>query len=92
MKKPQQLNGKSANLNHVLLHKIYPTVRRPEDVPAKDIFMVMDCDHMVRMHHQLWLTVLSSDPSLLRMEIFLLAQVFCGIVAATYLCSHGSLR
>ena len=48
IKKPGQLNGKSANLNHVLLHKIYPNVRKAEEVPLKDIFMVMDCDHMVR--------------------------------------------
>ena len=48
IKKPDQLNGKSANLNHVLLHKIYPNVRKAEEVPIKDIFMVMDCDHMVR--------------------------------------------
>ena len=48
IKKPDQLNGKSANLNHVLLRKIYPNVRKAEEVPRKDIFMVMDCDHMVR--------------------------------------------
>jgi hypothetical protein len=49
IKKPNQLNGKSANLNHVLLRKIYPSVRKAEEVPIKDIFMVMDCDHMVRL-------------------------------------------
>ena len=53
IKKPGQLNGKSANLNHVLLHKIYPNVRKAEEVPLKDIFMVMDCDHMVRARHLL---------------------------------------
>ena len=47
VKKADQLNGKSANLNHVLLQKIYPNVRKAEEVPLKDIFMVMDCDHMV---------------------------------------------
>jgi cellulose synthase/poly-beta-1,6-N-acetylglucosamine synthase-like glycosyltransferase len=48
VKKPGQLNGKSANLNHVILRKIYPNVRRASQVPVKDIFMVMDCDHMVK--------------------------------------------
>jgi hypothetical protein len=48
VRKSRQLNGKSANLNHVLMNKIYPSVRRAGQVPAKDIFMVMDCDHMVR--------------------------------------------
>ena len=47
VKKAGQLNGKSANLNYVLLNKIYPTARTAQDVPVKDIFMVMDCDHMV---------------------------------------------
>ena len=47
VKKANQLNGKSANLNYVLLNKIYPNARGAQDVPVKDIFMVMDCDHMV---------------------------------------------
>ena len=34
-KKPGQLNGKSANLNHVLLNKIYPKARTYKDIPPK---------------------------------------------------------
>ena len=49
VKQPGQINGKSTNLNHVLLNHIYPWVQRPEDVPEKDLLLVMDCDHMV--HH-----------------------------------------
>eukprot|EP00892_Ulva_mutabilis_P012255 jgi/Ulvmu1/9401/UM051_0029.1 len=48
MKKPGTLNGKSANLNHVIFRKIYPHARRPEHIPERDILMVMDCDHMVK--------------------------------------------
>ena len=47
VKKANQLNGKSANLNYVLMNKIYPTVCSAQEIPEKDIFMVMDCDHMV---------------------------------------------
>jgi cellulose synthase/poly-beta-1,6-N-acetylglucosamine synthase-like glycosyltransferase len=43
-----QLNGKSANLNHAILHKVYPNARRPEDLPLKEIIMVMDVDHLVK--------------------------------------------
>ena len=32
----------------VVLTKIYPAARRPEDIPENDIVMVMDCDHMVK--------------------------------------------
>jgi hypothetical protein len=48
VRNPSQLNGKSANLNHVLLRKIYPLVTTPDEVPERDIIMVMDCDHMVK--------------------------------------------
>jgi hypothetical protein len=43
-----QLNGKSSNLNHVILQKIYPAVSKPAQVSWKDIFMIMDCDHLVQ--------------------------------------------
>jgi hypothetical protein len=43
-----QLNGKSANLNHVICTKIYPGVKRADQIPKKDILMVMDCDHMAK--------------------------------------------
>jgi cellulose synthase/poly-beta-1,6-N-acetylglucosamine synthase-like glycosyltransferase len=43
-----QLNGKSANLNHAILTKLYPNVLRAENIPDKDIIMIMDCDHMVK--------------------------------------------
>jgi cellulose synthase/poly-beta-1,6-N-acetylglucosamine synthase-like glycosyltransferase len=43
-----QLNGKSANLNHAILTKLYPNIRRAADIPEKDIIMIMDCDHMVK--------------------------------------------
>jgi cellulose synthase/poly-beta-1,6-N-acetylglucosamine synthase-like glycosyltransferase len=45
---PGQLNGKSANLNHVICNKIYPGVKRADQIPKKDILMVMDCDHMCK--------------------------------------------
>ena len=48
IKKPGTLNGKSANLNHVIFRKIYPHARRPEHIPERDILMVMDCDHMIK--------------------------------------------
>lgn len=48
VRRPGQLNGKSANLNHVVLNKIYPGAQRPEDIPFKDILMVVDCDHMCK--------------------------------------------
>ena len=43
-----QLNGKSANLNHVILNKIYPHVQRSDEVSWKDVIAVMDCDHLVQ--------------------------------------------
>ena len=43
-----QLNGKSSNLNHVILNKIYPAVTRSSEVSWKDIIQVMDCDHLVK--------------------------------------------
>jgi cellulose synthase/poly-beta-1,6-N-acetylglucosamine synthase-like glycosyltransferase len=43
-----QMNGKSANLNHAILTKLYPNIRRAADIPEKDIIMIMDCDHMVK--------------------------------------------
>ena len=48
VKQPGQLNGKSANLNHVMLQKIFPGVRKFDEIPPKDIIMVIDCDHMVK--------------------------------------------
>ena len=48
VKQPGQLNGKSANLNHVMLKKIFPGVRKYDEIPPKDIIMVIDCDHMVK--------------------------------------------
>lgn len=48
VKRPGQLNGKSANLNHAILHKVFPSARTPQDVPAKDILLVMDVDHLVK--------------------------------------------
>jgi hypothetical protein len=42
-----QLNGKSSNLNHVILNKIYPDVTNSNQVSWKDVIMVMDCDHLV---------------------------------------------
>jgi cellulose synthase/poly-beta-1,6-N-acetylglucosamine synthase-like glycosyltransferase len=48
VKQPGQLNGKSANLNHVILQKIYPGVWKSDEIPLKDIIMVLDCDHMVK--------------------------------------------
>eukprot|EP00892_Ulva_mutabilis_P010707 jgi/Ulvmu1/8008/UM004_0244.1 len=43
-----QLNGKSSNLNHVILNKIYPHVAHADEVSWKDVISVMDCDHLVR--------------------------------------------
>lgn len=48
MRRKGQLNGKSSNLNHVILSKIYPSVEKPEDVSSRDILLVMDCDHLVQ--------------------------------------------
>ena len=44
---PHQLNGKSSNINHMVLRHMYPNVRQTADIPHKDILMVMDCDHLV---------------------------------------------
>ena len=44
---PHQLNGKSSNINHMVLNHMYPNIRQTADVPHKDILMVMDCDHLV---------------------------------------------
>ena len=40
-----QLNGKSANLNHVINTRIYPG--GSTEIPLSDILMIMDCDHLV---------------------------------------------
>lgn len=47
IRKAKQLNGKSSNLNHVLLNHIYPDVNHSNEVSWKDIIVVMDCDHLV---------------------------------------------
>lgn len=44
---PHQLNGKSSNINHMVLNHMYPTVTATKEIPYKDILMVMDCDHLV---------------------------------------------
>lgn len=44
---PGQLNGKSSNINHMVLNRMYPHAERTRDIPFRDILMVMDCDHMV---------------------------------------------
>jgi cellulose synthase/poly-beta-1,6-N-acetylglucosamine synthase-like glycosyltransferase len=43
-----EINGKSANLNHAILHNVYPKALHPEDISPKDIIMVMDVDHLVK--------------------------------------------
>ena len=48
VRRPGQLNGKSSNLNHVILQKIYPHVTQPSQISWKDVLMVMDCDHLVK--------------------------------------------
>ena len=48
VRQPNQLNGKSANLNHVVTSKIYPRATSPDDIPEGDILMVIDCDHMCK--------------------------------------------
>jgi hypothetical protein len=47
VRKPAQLNGKSSNLNHVILNHIYPDVQHSNEVSWKDVIVVMDCDHLV---------------------------------------------
>ena len=42
-----QLNGKSSNINHMVLNKMYPSVKKSKQIPYRDILMVMDCDHLV---------------------------------------------
>lgn len=44
---PHQLNGKSSNINHMVLNHMYPGLTETKDVPYRDILMVMDCDHLV---------------------------------------------
>jgi hypothetical protein len=44
---PHQLNGKSSNINHMVLKHMYPNVTATKEIPYKDILMVMDCDHLV---------------------------------------------
>jgi hypothetical protein len=46
-KLPHQLNGKSSNINHVVLNRIYPHVQCTDDIPFRDVLMIMDCDHLV---------------------------------------------
>lgn len=46
-RRTNQLNGKSSNLNHILLSHIYPDVNHSNEVSWKDIIVVMDCDHLV---------------------------------------------
>ena len=48
VKRPGQHNGKSANMNHAILNYIYPGGRSAADVPASEVMLVMDCDHMVK--------------------------------------------
>ncbi len=48
VKLPGQLNGKSSNLNHIILNKIYPRAQQTSDISFKDILVVMDCDHLVK--------------------------------------------
>ena len=48
VRKKGQLNGKSSNLNHIILNKIYPDVAASNQVSWKDVIMVMDCDHLVK--------------------------------------------
>lgn len=44
---PHQLNGKSSNINHMVLNHMYPGLTETKDVPYRDILLVMDCDHLV---------------------------------------------
>jgi cellulose synthase/poly-beta-1,6-N-acetylglucosamine synthase-like glycosyltransferase len=46
--KQRVVNGKSANLNHAIMTKLYPGLVSVEDIPKQDIIMVMDCDHMAK--------------------------------------------
>ena len=48
VKRRGELNGKSANMNHAIMNKIFPGVRSPADVSAQEVILVMDCDHMVK--------------------------------------------
>ena len=47
-KLPHQLNGKSSNINHMVLSHMYPGISETKDIPYRDILMVMDCDHLVK--------------------------------------------
>ena len=51
VKKPSQLNGKSANLNHVLLTKIYPFVTTPGTsllpLPPPCVYSTPMCVHTI---------------------------------------------
>ena len=67
-----ELNGKSANLNHAILTKIYPHTRRASDVPEKDVLMIMDCDHMVKPEIFLKMVACMRDP---RVGVTLVPQV-----------------
>ena len=55
VKRPGQLNGKSANVNHAVLNHIFPEARSAADVPARHLLLIMDCDHMAKpdMLHKL---------------------------------------
>ena len=48
VKRPGQLNGKSANVNNAVLNHIFPGARSAADVPARHILLIMDCDHMAK--------------------------------------------
>jgi hypothetical protein len=47
-RQPNQINGKAANINHVVTQKIYPGATSADDIPENDILMIMDCDHMCK--------------------------------------------
>jgi hypothetical protein len=68
VRRPGQLNGKSSNLNHIILNKIYPDVTHSSQVSWKDILMVMDCDHLVERayFHKCCATLLDKDVAVRR--------------------------
>lgn len=46
--RPGELNRRSAVLNYALFQHIFPEARRPEDIPERDVLLVVACGHMAK--------------------------------------------
>ena len=81
-----QLNGKSANLNHCILTKVYPRLTSVSEIPDDDIIMIMDCDHMVKPELFLKMGACMLDP---RVGVTLVPQSFHNNLTPGAPCWHA---